>query len=142
MNAVARVKATFAKAKESWRSLLEEYGRIAIFTYFGIFFSVWGGFYLAIKMGLDVESAAGGAGTLGAAYVATKVTQPIRIAVTVVVTPFLARLIRRPNSESEANVGLEQESAAPEQADDVVCEPEADVSVETESSGHAESGLE
>jgi len=135
MTAIAKIKTTFAKAKQSWQQLLEEYGRIAIVTYFGIFFSVLGGFYVAIKMGFNVESAAGGAGTFGAAYVATKVTQPIRIAVTVVVTPFLARLFRRPKSESESEATgrSEQETAEPDPSHDVVGEPTDDVSGGTES---------
>jgi len=134
MTAIAKIKTTFAKAKESWQKLLEEYGRIAIVTYFGIFFSVLGGFYVAIRMGFNVESAAGGAGTFGAAYVATKVTQPIRIAVTVLITPFLARLIRRPNSQSESEPkgGLEQEAVEPEPVHEGVGEPADDVSGGTE----------
>jgi hypothetical protein len=81
--------------KAKLEALIEEYGPIALYTYFGLFFSVLAGFAIAIQSGVEVESASGGAGVLGAAYVATKVTQPVRIAVTLVATPAIARLVRR-----------------------------------------------
>ncbi len=80
---------------EKLKALLAEYGRVAIWTYFAIFALVLLGFCLAIAYGFDVESAKGGAGTLGAAYLATKATQPLRIAATLALTPLIARLVKR-----------------------------------------------
>ena len=81
--------------KKTVQNLLAEYGTVAVIVYFVIFFGVLGGFYLAIRFGWRPSSAAGSVGTLAAAYIATKLTQPIRIAATVVVTPFVAKLYER-----------------------------------------------
>src|SRR5690349_2143672 len=84
-----------AVTRQRLKLLLEEYGSAALVTYFTLFALVFAGFTAAIKWGVKVESAQGGAGVLGAAYLAAKVTQPIRIAVTLVLTPFVARLLER-----------------------------------------------
>lgn len=89
-------------SKERLKALLAEYGSVAIWTYFGLFFVVLGGFAAAIALGLDIDSAKGGAGVLGAAYVATKLTQPLRIAGALALTPLVARLVRRTRGQSEA----------------------------------------
>lgn len=79
--------------KERLKALLEEYGRVAIITYFTIFGLALGGFAIAIRLGLSVDSSAGTAGTFGAAYVATKLTQPLRILATLVLTPIVAKVV-------------------------------------------------
>ena len=81
--------------KKTVQNLLAEYGTVAVIVYFVIFFGVLGGFYLAIRFGWRPSSTAGSVGTLAAAYIATKLTQPIRIAATVVVTPFVAKRYER-----------------------------------------------
>lgn|GEM_PF-1483571 len=80
---------------ERIKVLLAEYGRFALATYFALFALVFAGFGLAIALGMQVASAEGGAGVLGAAYVATKLTQPLRIAATIALTPLVARVIAR-----------------------------------------------
>ncbi len=77
-----------------WQALMSEYGTVALVTYFVIFGLVLAGFVVAIAAGVDVDGAAGSAGSLAAAYVATKLTQPLRIAATLVLTPFVARVVR------------------------------------------------
>lgn len=77
------------------KNLLAEYGRVAIWTYFSIFALVLTGFATAIALGASVESSEGGAGTLGAAWVATKLTQPLRIGATLLLTPLVATVVRR-----------------------------------------------
>jgi hypothetical protein len=81
--------------KERLQKLMTEYGAAGVWVYFGIFAIVLVGFATAIRMGVEVESAAGTAGTWGAAWVATKLTQPLRILATLVVTPLVVRLLRR-----------------------------------------------
>jgi hypothetical protein len=76
-------------------NLLTQYGATAFVTWFVIFGLVFAGFAVAIKSGFQVESGAGSAGTLGAAYVATQLTKPIRIAATLVLTPVVARVVKR-----------------------------------------------
>jgi hypothetical protein len=95
--------------KERLKALLAEYGRVAIWTYFVLFGLVLTGFAVAIASGVEVKSAQGHAGVLGAAWVATKLTQPLRIGATLLLTPLVARLatkVRRPKPEQrEASSG-------------------------------------
>jgi len=86
--------------KKTVQKLMAEYGTVAVIVYFTIFFATLGGFWLAIRFGWRPSSAAGSVGTLAAAYIATKLTQPIRIAATVVVTPFVAKLYERARGRS------------------------------------------
>jgi hypothetical protein len=81
--------------RKTAKDLLAEYGAIALVVYLSIFVLVLAGFWMAIRLGWRTESTAGSVGTLAAAYVAAKVTQPLRIAATVVLTPLLARLYDR-----------------------------------------------
>lgn len=81
--------------KDRLEALLQKYGKLALIIYFTIFGLVLTGFALAIRAGVQVESAAGEAGTLGAAWVATKLTQPLRILATVVLTPLVSKLVDR-----------------------------------------------
>jgi hypothetical protein len=77
------------------QDLLARYGRVALVVYFAIFFTVLFGAWAAIHLGWRPESAAGNVGTLTAAYLATKVTQPLRIALTLALTPLAAKLHAR-----------------------------------------------
>ena len=81
--------------RKTIRSVLGEYGPVAVVVYFAIFFLVFGGFLAAIRFGWRPQSGGGQAGVVAAAYVATKLTQPLRIAATAVLTPFCARLYER-----------------------------------------------
>ena len=78
--------------KEKLKALLAEYGSVAIYTYLVLFAVVLIGFALAIKIGIKLEGTASGVGLLGAAWVATKLTQPLRILATVALTPIVARV--------------------------------------------------
>lgn len=86
--------------KERFEALIAEYGKFVVSLYFGIFFLTWTGFAFAIQNGFEVESAGAGVGTWAAAYVATKLTQPIRIGATLVLTPIVARLFGRRKPQS------------------------------------------
>jgi hypothetical protein len=81
--------------REKLKLLIAESGAIVLWVYFGIFFAVLISFALAIQLGANVKGVAGTAGTWGAAYLATKLTQPLRIAATLAITPALAGLLRR-----------------------------------------------
>jgi hypothetical protein len=81
--------------KERLKTLLAEYGRLALWIYLAIFLCVMAGFTAAIALGFTIESAQGGAGLLGAAWLATKFTQPLRIMATLALTPVVARLKAR-----------------------------------------------
>ena len=77
------------------KDLLGQYGTVAVVVYLSIFAGVLVAFWFAIRLGWRPETAAGSVGTLTAAYVATKVTQPIRIAATLVLTPLVAKIYER-----------------------------------------------
>jgi hypothetical protein len=81
--------------RDKLKRLLEEYGRVAIWTYVVIWLIVLAGFAVAISAGFDVKSRQAGVGVLGAAWVATKLTQPLRIAGTLVLTPAIAALLKK-----------------------------------------------
>jgi hypothetical protein len=85
------------------QKLMAEYGPVAFGVYFTIFAIVLLGFVAAIKLGVKVESAQGTAGTLLAAWAATKLTQPLRILATLVVTPFVVRVLRRGRGQAPAD---------------------------------------
>ncbi|MSP59795.1 MAG: hypothetical protein EXR72_05530 [Myxococcales bacterium] len=75
--------------------LIRAYGPVAFAVYFGLFAVTFAGFAAAIKFGVSVQSASSGAGTLLAAWVATKLTQPLRILATLALTPLAVRLFGR-----------------------------------------------
>jgi hypothetical protein len=81
--------------RDKLKVLLEEYGRIAIGTYLVIWLSVLAGFAIAIASGFRTESTPGGAGVLLGAWVATKLTQPLRIGATLLLTPVVAAVVRK-----------------------------------------------
>lgn len=78
-----------------FRDLVLEYGVIALIVHYIIFGAVIVGFWAAIRAGWQPTSATANVGTWTAAYVATKVTQPLRIVATIAVTPIIAKLYER-----------------------------------------------
>lgn len=81
--------------RRTLKEMLAEYGTIALVVYLTIFAVVLAGFWIAIRVGWHAQSAAGAVGSLTAAYVATKLTQPLRIAATIAITPGVAKLYER-----------------------------------------------
>jgi hypothetical protein len=89
------VRKKFKDLVVKFRDLIVEYGVIAIIVHYIIFALVIVGFWAAIRAGWQPSSAAGSMGSWGAAYVATKITQPLRIVATLAVTPFIAKIYER-----------------------------------------------
>src|SRR4051812_21787579 len=92
--------------RKSFQKLLAEYGAIAVVVYFTIFFATWIGAWAAIQRGVNLAALAARFGfssngivaNLGAwtaAYIFTKLLQPVRIGVTLLLTPLLARVWER-----------------------------------------------
>ncbi|HKY40631.1 MAG TPA: DUF1279 domain-containing protein [Polyangiaceae bacterium] len=81
--------------REKLKSLLAEYGNVALGTYLVIWVLTLAGFAIAISVGVQVEGAASGAGLAGATWLATKLTQPLRIAGTLALTPIVAAVMRK-----------------------------------------------
>ncbi len=85
-----------------WKEYLERYGTVAIVVYFTLFGLVLGGAYFAWRFGFRPEGVGSNLAGFGAAYAFTKLTQPIRLLVTVGLTPLVARLVgRRPRPAGE-----------------------------------------
>ena len=86
--------------KARFEELQRVYGKVALGTYLVLWIAVLVGFGVAIKLGYTVEGFDGTGSILFGSWVAAKVTQPARIAATIVLTPFVAKLLRRePNAE-------------------------------------------
>jgi len=81
--------------RKSLKQVMAEYGPVALAVYLVIFAAVLGGSWAAIRLGWSPSGAAGSAGTFAAAYIFTKLTQPLRIAATLVLTPLVAKLYAR-----------------------------------------------
>jgi hypothetical protein len=81
--------------RKTIKHLLVEYGAIAVVVYFAIFFLVLFSFWAAMRFGWEPASATANVGTFAAAYIATKITQPLRILATLAVTPFIAKIYER-----------------------------------------------
>lgn len=78
--------------RKTAEKLLAEYGTIAVVVYFAIFFLVLFGFWAAISFGWKPSTTTGTVGVWTAAYIATKLTQPLRIVATLAITPLVAKI--------------------------------------------------
>jgi hypothetical protein len=86
--------------RRTFKDILAEYGAVALVVYLTIFAVVLFSFWAAISMGWKPASAVGSVGAFTAAYIATKVTQPLRIAATLALTPIVARIYERVTGKS------------------------------------------
>ncbi len=81
--------------RKTAQRLFAEYGLAAVIVYFTIFFAVLFGAWAAISAGWQPSGALANVGTFTAAYLFTKLTQPVRIGATIVLAPIAARLWER-----------------------------------------------
>ena len=81
--------------RKTAQRLFAEYGLAAVIVYFSIFFAVLFGAWAAISAGWEPSGVLGGVGTFTAAYLVTKLTQPVRIGATLVLAPLAARAWER-----------------------------------------------
>jgi hypothetical protein len=88
--------------REKFSALLQEYGRVAVWVYVVIWLTVLTGFALAISAGMDIKGGPAGMGVLGAAWVATKLTQPFRIGGTLLLTPVVAAGVKKWRARRQA----------------------------------------
>ena len=89
-------------AVKKLKLLIAEYGPIAMGVYLALFATVLAGFYTAFLLGLPLEGASGTGGALFASWVAAKITQPARIALTAILTPIVARYLPSRKNPAEA----------------------------------------
>jgi hypothetical protein len=81
--------------RKTLKGILAEYGTTALVVYLAIFTLVLTGAWVGISMGWQPTGATANVGAFTAAYLATKVTQPLRIAATLALTPLVARVMER-----------------------------------------------
>jgi len=79
--------------RRTLKQIAAEYGAVAVVVYLAIFAVVLLGSWAAIHLGWKPASAGGRVGSFTAAYIATKLTQPLRIAATLALTPIVDQLI-------------------------------------------------
>ncbi len=88
-----------ARAKPSLKERLSahfnQYGTIAIATYFSLSILTIIGFSVAIGVGWEPSTATGVLGVIFAGWVAAKATLPIRILITLGLTPVVAFVVTR-----------------------------------------------
>ena len=89
---VSGLVARYRSLKERLRKLYAQYGVAAIVTWFGLFFLVLAGFVVAMETSMGPGPSRG---SWVAAYVATEATKPIRIVITLALTPLVAQFGRR-----------------------------------------------
>lgn len=84
------------KQSARMKALVERYGSVAIAMWMALFTPVLAGSYAAISLGFDLgESVAGKTGVLAMAYGATMLTKPVRLVITLALTPLVAQLLQR-----------------------------------------------
>jgi hypothetical protein len=81
--------------RKTLKQIAAEYGAVAVVVYLTIFAAVLLGSWAAIHLGWKPDGAGGRVGSFTAAYIATKLTQPLRIAATLALTPVVARVYER-----------------------------------------------
>jgi hypothetical protein len=100
--------------RRTLKEIATEYGAVAVVVYLAIFAAVLLGSWAAIHFGWRPQSVRGGVGTFAAAYIATKLTQPLRIAATLALTPLVAKAYERlrPSPRTRTPVGVETPTGA------------------------------
>lgn len=81
--------------RRTLKQIAAEYGTVAVVVYLTIFTVVLLGSWAAISFGWKPSSVGGGVGSFTAAYIFTKITQPLRIAGTLALTPIVAKAWER-----------------------------------------------
>jgi len=81
--------------RKTLKNIVVEYGAVAVVVYLAIFFIVLFGLWAAIKAGWQPSGAMANVGAFTAAYLVTKLTQPLRIVATLALTPLIARAFER-----------------------------------------------
>lgn len=79
--------------KQRLSHLFSEYGRIAIVTYFVLSILTIIGFSVAFAIGTAPETATGITGVIFAGWIAAKATLPLRILITLAITPAVSYVV-------------------------------------------------
>ena len=102
---ILRHRSRARRVRRRLKDILVEYGIVALVVHYLIFGLVLVGSYVAMRTGWRPAGGVANAGTWAAAYVLTKVVQPLRIAVTLALTPMAARLYERVTGRRPGGLG-------------------------------------
>lgn len=94
--------------KERLKEQFDQYGKIAIIVYLSLSLIAIVGFSIAIGAGVEPSDATGFLGVIVAGWLAAKATMPIRILITLGITPPIAALVvrkKRATEPTEAHSG-------------------------------------
>jgi len=93
--------------RKKWKEIVEEYGKLAFVVYMTIFITTLIGFFILLKLGfsdmllewfegsISEDMLTASTGVL--AYALTKLTQPVRIFLTISLLPIISRLRKQEN---------------------------------------------
>jgi predicted MFS family arabinose efflux permease len=81
--------------KQRLTKLMDQYGKVALYTYLTLSLSAIAGFSIAIGFGMEANSTGGVLGAIGAGWLAAKATMPLRILATLGLTPLIAAFLAR-----------------------------------------------
>ena len=129
--------------KERLKAHFAEYGTIALYTYIALSILTIAGFSIAIGAGIEPSSASGVLGVIGAAWLAAKATMPIRILITLGITPVIATIVNKrkakkaAKSEDASSESGKSESAKSESAKSERAKSESDDAAKGENPGAA-----
>lgn len=97
---------------ERWKNVVAIYGKVAIGTHIVVSLASLGIFYLAVSSGVDVSfwlskigfafTGANSIGTFALAYLAHKAILPIRLSISLALTPLISEIFRR-KRKNESN---------------------------------------
>jgi hypothetical protein len=111
--------------KQRLSALFEEYGQIAIITYFTLSILTIIGFSVAIWIGVKPSSETGVLGVIIAGWGAAKLTLPIRILITLGLTPVVAFVVRRWRGAPDASEPVDAATPSDEPASEPASKPPA-----------------
>jgi hypothetical protein len=100
--------------KQRLSDLFGEYGRIGVITYFTLSILTIIGFSIAIWVGVEPSSSSGVFGVIFAGWALAKATLPIRILITLGLTPIIALIVTRRRRAATAAEPPDEPSAPAE----------------------------
>lgn len=99
--------------KERLAALFSEYGRIAVITYFTLSILAIIGFSIAVGLGYKPTTSTGVIGVIFTGWALAKATLPIRILITLGLTPMVAHVVKRFRRSPAATDEVSDDSQPP-----------------------------
>ncbi len=87
------------KLTERLKTLMVEYGGVALGTWLTLSALVFSCAYAGLKLGFEFDGVGGGLGTGAGAWALLQLTKPVRILATLALTPVVARFLPKRRSE-------------------------------------------